>query len=261
MRAMHEGRYTIGTLSKLTGIPLDTIRHYTELQLLHPVTEGSYRYYSNEDIYVLYNIRSFRSIGFSLAQISEMLKAEQETEIQDPLKERIKEREESIARQQNELAYMRGLLQETENCFQEEDIVKENEHVSFAYIRQDAQGSSSKELLDAWVNAIPFAQPHLMHNTETNETQAGGFAMFKGYTGYVNENYELFEAEHTLSVYLMAEKISDAFDRAQEQFSAFAGENGYDLDPVIHCFILRAHMKEDHPVFMVRMMAKYEDSF
>ncbi|MEE3487950.1 MAG: MerR family transcriptional regulator [Bulleidia sp.] len=257
---MHEGRYTIGTLSKLTGIPLDTIRHYTELQLLHPITEGSYRYYSNDDIYVLYHIRSFRQIGFSLAQISEMLKAGSEPEVQDPLKERIREREESIARAQNELAYMRGLLQETDNCFREERMVKENEHVSFAYIRQDAQGSSSKELLDAWVNAIPFAQPHLMHNTRTSETQAGGFAMFPGYTGYVNEKYELFMADHALSLYLLADEINDAFDRAQEQFDAFAGENGYDLDPVIHCFILRARLKDDHPLFMVRMMVKYQES-
>lgn len=67
---------TIGKLSKATGVSIRTLRHYDEIELLTPATrtEAGYRLYVAGDIERLQQIRSLQALGFSLQQITGVLR-------------------------------------------------------------------------------------------------------------------------------------------------------------------------------------------
>src|SRR5271170_5277798 len=69
-------RISIGDLAKGTGTKVVTVRYYEQIGLL-PVpsrTAGNYRTYSNEHIRRLRFIRRSRDLGFTLAQIRDLLR-------------------------------------------------------------------------------------------------------------------------------------------------------------------------------------------
>ena len=73
--------FTIEQVSARTGLTKRTLRYYEEVGLLPPTgrTEGNYRRYSEEDIRRLERIKELRGLlGFSLADIRELLNAEDE---------------------------------------------------------------------------------------------------------------------------------------------------------------------------------------
>ncbi|HEY4385018.1 MAG TPA: MerR family transcriptional regulator [Ktedonobacteraceae bacterium] len=63
--------YTIGEVAKLTGVPIKTIRYYTDVNLLPATqrTEARFRLYSPEAIWQLQLIRILRQLEFSLEEI------------------------------------------------------------------------------------------------------------------------------------------------------------------------------------------------
>ncbi len=67
--------YTIGQLSKKTGVTTRTLDYYNEINLLNPssVTEGGHRLYDEEDIMQLEQILALKYMGFSLQKIREIL--------------------------------------------------------------------------------------------------------------------------------------------------------------------------------------------
>ncbi len=71
---MHD-MMTIGEMAKQSGLTAKMIRHYESLGLLpEPVrSESGYRYYQGKDIQQLRFIKQARELGFSLAQIGELL--------------------------------------------------------------------------------------------------------------------------------------------------------------------------------------------
>ncbi len=70
--------YMIGEFSKMTDIPVRTLHYYDELDLLKPKRGTSgHRIYTFDDLVKLQKILSLKSLGFSLAQVSELLKLPQ----------------------------------------------------------------------------------------------------------------------------------------------------------------------------------------
>jgi DNA-binding transcriptional MerR regulator len=67
--------YTIGKISKISGVSTRTIRFYCDIGLLgcSTNTETNYRFYSEEDIKRLEQILLFKSLGFSLDEIKIIL--------------------------------------------------------------------------------------------------------------------------------------------------------------------------------------------
>lgn len=65
----------IGGLAKLTGVKAETIRFYEREGILPPParTQGNYRDYGNAHAERLSFIRSARDLGFSMAQVRELL--------------------------------------------------------------------------------------------------------------------------------------------------------------------------------------------
>ncbi|MDR5699231.1 MerR family transcriptional regulator [Agromyces aerolatus] len=66
----------IGELAERTGLSLRTIRHYDETGLLKPSgrSEGGFRLYTESDFDRLMLIRRMKPLGFSLEEMSELLK-------------------------------------------------------------------------------------------------------------------------------------------------------------------------------------------
>jgi DNA-binding transcriptional MerR regulator len=64
--------YRIGEFSRLTQIPVKTLRYYDEIGLLRPARVDrftGYRYYSPAELERLNRILVFRDLGFSLGQV------------------------------------------------------------------------------------------------------------------------------------------------------------------------------------------------
>lgn len=67
--------YSIGQLSKETGVTVRTLDYYDEINLLNPssTTEGGHRLYAEDDVLRLQQVLAMKYMGFSLEQIKEKL--------------------------------------------------------------------------------------------------------------------------------------------------------------------------------------------
>ena len=68
--------YQSGELARLAGVSADTLRHYERLKLLPipPRSPGNYRLYPTEALQRVHLIRHALAIGFSLEELSRILK-------------------------------------------------------------------------------------------------------------------------------------------------------------------------------------------
>lgn len=66
----------IGELAERTGLSLRTIRHYDEVGLLKPTgrTDGGFRLYTHDDFSRLMVIRRMKPLGFTLEEMTELLR-------------------------------------------------------------------------------------------------------------------------------------------------------------------------------------------
>ena len=74
-RARRSDGITIGELSRLTGINIETIRYYEKIKMLRPPprTKGGHRVYGPTETRALAFIRRGRELGFSLEDIRALL--------------------------------------------------------------------------------------------------------------------------------------------------------------------------------------------
>lgn len=80
-----EKLYTVSQVAKETGVTIKTLHYYQKINLLLPtkIGENGYRYYSENDINFLQEILLYRTMGFSLEEIKELLlKDDHSTRIQ-----------------------------------------------------------------------------------------------------------------------------------------------------------------------------------
>ena len=65
----------IGELAKQTGLPVGTLRYYSDLELLQPTHRGAngYRYYSQDARKQVEFIKKAQAIGFTLEEIKQIL--------------------------------------------------------------------------------------------------------------------------------------------------------------------------------------------
>jgi Cu(I)-responsive transcriptional regulator len=70
------GPFNIGQAAARSGVSAKMIRHYESLGLLPTVhrTDAGYRQYGEKEVHTLRFIRRARDLGFSMAEIAELLK-------------------------------------------------------------------------------------------------------------------------------------------------------------------------------------------
>ena len=70
------GPFNIGQAAQQSGVSAKMVRHYESLGLLPAVhrTDAGYRQYGGKEIHTLRFIRRARTLGFSMAEIAELLK-------------------------------------------------------------------------------------------------------------------------------------------------------------------------------------------
>lgn len=72
----NNGPFNIGQAASQSGVSAKMVRHYEALGLLPAVhrTDAGYRQYGDKQIHTLRFIRRARDLGFSMAEIAELLK-------------------------------------------------------------------------------------------------------------------------------------------------------------------------------------------
>ncbi|MDH5778340.1 MAG: MerR family transcriptional regulator [Gammaproteobacteria bacterium] len=64
----------IGKAAELSGASRKAIRHYESLGLIpKPQRKGLYRIYSERDVFLIHMIKTAQSVGFSLAELKELV--------------------------------------------------------------------------------------------------------------------------------------------------------------------------------------------
>ena len=111
----------IGELAKKTGLNVETLRYYEKQGLLIPVsrTEAGYREYNHQSVKQVKFIQLAKSLGFTLAEVSELLtlKVEQDQRVCAEVKTIAEEKLREIEQKIKSLSLMRASLKEiTDAC-------------------------------------------------------------------------------------------------------------------------------------------------
>lgn len=97
-------KYTIGQMSKLHRISIDTLRFYDKINLFKPKfvnNESHYRYYTADQFLKLERIKYFRKLNFSIDEIKEVIDFNNVELLKDKLSEGKKRVEEELSELHN----------------------------------------------------------------------------------------------------------------------------------------------------------------
>lgn len=109
----------IGEAAKLSGVSAKMVRHYESLGLLPEVarTDSGYRQYGEKEVHTLRFIRRARDLGFSMAEIGELLKLWQNQRRSSSNVKKIAAKHlADIDARMTEMAAMRKTLQHLVHC-------------------------------------------------------------------------------------------------------------------------------------------------
>lgn len=110
---------SIGEAARRAGVSARMVRHYEAQGLLPPMhrTDGGYRQYAESDVHALRFIRRARDLGFSMAEIAELLRLWQDRARASASVRRIASRHvEELERKIAELTTMRRTLEQLVAC-------------------------------------------------------------------------------------------------------------------------------------------------
>jgi Cu(I)-responsive transcriptional regulator len=111
--------FNIGEAATRSGVSAKMVRHYESLGLLPKVarTEANYRRYGEREVHVLRFIRRARDLGFSMAEIAELLKLWQNRRRASGDVKRIAlAHVADLQRRMDELAQMKRTLEHLAHC-------------------------------------------------------------------------------------------------------------------------------------------------
>lgn len=99
---------TIGGLAKSAGVPISTVRYYERAGLLKPRSRSpsNYRLYSEEDVHRLRFIRAAKTTGFTIDDVTELLRPSSCRNVQTRINRRLDE----IADRMTELRHVQKVL-------------------------------------------------------------------------------------------------------------------------------------------------------
>ena len=101
--------FTIGELAKAAGVPTTTVRYYERRGLVRPATRmgsGNYRTYGQDELERLRFIRAAQATGFSLEDITTLLRPAPCGKVQRLIDERLQH----VAKRMKELRHVQRVL-------------------------------------------------------------------------------------------------------------------------------------------------------
>ena len=113
-------RLTIGELARRAEVPVSTVRYYERSGLLQPSgrSAANYRLYSQEDLHRLRFVRAAQATGFTLDDITQLLRPARCGRVQDLIERRL----EHVSDRMRELRHVRRVLQASlEECREHEE--------------------------------------------------------------------------------------------------------------------------------------------
>lgn len=155
--------HKIGDIAKMMGISTEGLRYYEECGIVTPKKRAgsSCRYYDTWDIHILVSARTYRSLGFSLQEISAIINHRKSMDIPAMLDAKEKELEEAILFNLNLLkrnAQMRTMFQEYQTMEYRYRI--ENSPGIYRISTQDEFSlittPSACSLAHQWISKAPF---------------------------------------------------------------------------------------------------------
>ncbi len=111
---------TIGELAKAAGVPISTVRYYERRRLLRPSgrSASNYRLYSDEDLERLRFIRGAQATGFTLEDVTKLLRPAPCGKVQGLIEERLTQ----LAGRMKELRHVQKVLRASlRECHEHEE--------------------------------------------------------------------------------------------------------------------------------------------
>ncbi len=121
-------KLTIGKLAKMSGVGIETIRYYQQKELLRePKTSGAVRTYSEEDAQRVIFIKKVQGLGFSLAEVKELLELNTKPRMTcGTVKKKTTEKLREIEKKISDLQQMKKSLEKLSNaCDSSQDSYKQ----------------------------------------------------------------------------------------------------------------------------------------
>jgi len=184
--------YKIGDIAQLLGISTEGLRYYEECGIITPKKrEGSScRYYDTWDIHILVSARSYRSLGFSLQEISDIINSKGSMDIPAMLDAKEKELEEAILCNLNLIiknAQIKTMFQEYQTM--EDRYRIENSPGIYRISTQDEYtlitSPATSSLAHQWIGKAPFVFTCILLPKEELEKCGGKFSVGFG----IDEKY------------------------------------------------------------------------
>lgn len=152
--------YKIGELSKLSNIPVKTLRFYDNEGILSPDRIDDftgYRYYSASKLSDCYRILTLKELGFSLSEIKKIFSLTKE-EYSKLISEKEKELESLMTQTENRINTLRTLnsaLKENESMF--DIVIRKSEKFRLAYHREIIKDKSEiNSIFDKIQSELPI---------------------------------------------------------------------------------------------------------
>lgn len=142
----------IGELASLSGVPIKTIRYYSDIGILPPseISETGFRYYSGADAARLTLVRSLRESGFGLSRIQELL--QNDLEVSTALTLQLHQIESKISHLQDQKTLLQMVLEHDD-----QDLL---EHLNNTQVLARLDGRGRAQFLNTQLTrALPEVQP------------------------------------------------------------------------------------------------------
>lgn len=156
-------KYKIGDVSKILGISPDLLRYYEKKGVVKPTKDATndYRYYDFWDINFLLDCIWFKNFGFSIDQISEMVRIHSTGELSALFEQKEDELQETIFRSQLLLERAeehRGDLAKINRLLGKCELAESPEFVRYINRYTDNFDTSPalQKLSHDWLNLMPF---------------------------------------------------------------------------------------------------------
>ncbi len=213
--------YKIGEISKICNIPVRTLHHYDDIDLLKPAKVDSinnYRYYSRDQLLEINTIKYFKAAGFSLNQIKKLLERNDLEYSQQMIKSKSEEIETNILKLtalRNKLnLYLQKMTSNDQSLTTSIDICVKDIPVSYvAYSRYIGPCNYDEFYLR-------FTK--LTNIVENNDLQMIGTMMAIYYDDYRKFDYSQADIEVCVKV-----DENRKYDNAVRKFGGFLGAVAY----------------------------------